>query len=141
MAISAVQCEEMSLSEFVDIFEAFLDKLMEFVNDRLNGPIGDRVRSMFEEVVQGLKESLYEIRDDEGIAPDNPELLCQIVWSIDGWDPSGPLGGLGGGGTNVFVIAKSIKEAVERLLDPIMPPEMKDLFMQLNQLLCMMRCF
>jgi len=135
-------CEEMTADDFALFWESFLKQLGNLGESWIrqhDSLLADDLLGMWQRTLEGLLARLGEFREIARIA-EGQEMLCQIIWSIGAWDPSGPFGGIGGGMPGAFVSARMIKEAMERWLAPRLSEETRALLKALNQLLCMMRC-
>lgn len=142
IALPAKPCQEMTAEDFMTSWSSFLERLHDFganwIRER-GGILTDGLLGMWDQVLGGLLSRLGEFWEIIQTVEDR-EALCQIVWGIGAWDPTGPFGGIGGGVPGTFVSARMIKEAVERWLAPRLSQETRDLLRALNQLLCMLRC-
>ena len=138
----SIPCAEMEAEDFFKSWTSFLEQLNRFGKDWIKnrgGILADGLLSRWRHVIEGLLERSHEIRDAANSDRENP-MFCQIIWGIGGWDPTGPFEGIGGGVPGAFVLARMIKEAIERWLGPRLLPETNELLKALNQLLCMLRC-
>lgn len=137
-----IPCEEMTVENFVEAWTSFLGTLRDLGHQWIaerDGVLAEDLHRMWDRVLGELIERADEIGNV--IDPEHDrEMICQVIWGIGGWDPDGPFGGIGGGVPGAFVVARMIKEAIERWLKQRLSPETNELLRALNQLLCMLRC-